>query len=277
MPEILAKGMMRKVASRRNRILAFGLAVSTAQLALTPAPGAVQSSEIVNDVSRLNPVRVRQVYEVQEIEQIRSLLARAGKEHLKVSIAGKRHSQGQQTAHEDGLVVDMTHFNKVLHLDRQNKVITAQSGATWEEIQNYANPYGLAVEVQQASNIFTLGGSMSVNAHGRDPRYGPIIQSIRGFRLMKADGSVVQVSRTENPELFSLAIGGYGLFGVILDVDLELTDDDVYQKEHVAMNYKEYPAYFAKNVKGGIGICLAIHPQKRFSATSRSLPIRSDK
>jgi FAD/FMN-containing dehydrogenase len=125
-----------------------------------------------------------------------------------------------------------------------------QSGATWEEIQNYANPYGLAVEVQQASNIFTLGGSMSVNAHGRDPRYGPIIQSIRGFRLMKADGSVVQVSRTENPELFSLAIGGYGLFGVILDVDLELTDDDVYQKEHVAMNYKEYPAYFAKNVKG---------------------------
>src|SRR6202049_2431415 len=94
--------------------------------------------------------------------------------------------------------------------------------------------------------IFLRSG---VNAHGRDPRYGTIIQTVRGFRLMKADGSIVQVSRAENPELFSLAIGGYGLFGVILDVDLELTDDDVYQKEHVALGYKEYPAYFAKNVK----------------------------
>ena len=144
----------------------------------------------------------------------------------------------------------MTHFNKILGLNRQTKTIAVQSGATWEEIQDYANTYGLAVQVQQASNIFTLGGSMSVNAHGRDPRYGPMIQSVRSFRLMKADGSILQVSRTENPELFSLAIGGYGLFGIILEVDLELTDDEVYEREHLAMDYKEYPAYFAKNVKG---------------------------
>jgi decaprenylphospho-beta-D-ribofuranose 2-oxidase len=67
---------------------------------------------------------------------------------------------------------------------------------------------------------------------------------------MKADGSIVQVSRIENAELFSLAIGGYGLFGVILDVDLELTTNDVYEKQHVSMDYKEYPAFFDKHVKG---------------------------
>ena len=223
---------------------------SIPQLTLAQTPAVAQGSELVNDVSRLNPILVRKVYPVREVEQIRSVLSTAREEHLKVSIAGKRHSQGQQTAHEGGLVLDMTHFNKVLGLNRQTKTITVQSGATWEEIQDYANTYGLAVQVQQASNIFTLGGSMSVNAHGRDPRYGPMIQSVRSFRLMKADGSILQVSRTENPELFTLAIGGYGLFGIILEVDLELTDDEVYEREHLAMDYKEYPAYFAKNVKG---------------------------
>ncbi len=217
------------------------------------ASGQVTESartHVVNDVSRLNPVEVRGVYEVHDIEEIRSVLARAQKEHLKVSIAGKRHSQGQQTAYRGGLVIDMTHFDKVLHLDRLTRTITVESGATWKEIQDYANPYGLAVEVQQASNIFTLGGSLSVNAHGRDPRYGTIIHTVRAFRLMRADGSIVQVSRTENPELFSLVIGGYGLFGVILDVDLELTTNDVYEKQHVSMDYTDYPAFFDKHIKG---------------------------
>jgi decaprenylphospho-beta-D-ribofuranose 2-oxidase len=102
-------------------------------------------------------VEVREVYEVHDIEGIRGVLARAQKEHLKVSIAGKRHSQGQQTAYRGGLVIDMTHFNKVLGLDQGTRTIRVQSGATWKEIQDYASPYGLAVEVQQASNIFTLG------------------------------------------------------------------------------------------------------------------------
>ncbi len=225
--------------------LAIGLTVSAAQVAVAQTSNSAQGP-IVNDVTRLNPVEVRQVYEVHDVEEIRSVLMRARREHLKVSIAGKRHSQGQQTAFRGGLVIDMTHFNKVLRLDRNTRILTVQSGATWKEIQDYANPYGLAVEVQQASNIFTLGGSLSVNAHGRDPRFGTIIHTVRSFRLMSADGSVVQVSRTENPELFSLAIGGYGLFGVILDVDLELTANDVYEKQHFSMDYKEYPAFFDK-------------------------------
>ena len=237
------------VALNLSRWLLVWLVVFAAGMASGQAAGSTQTP-IVNDVSRLNPVKVREVYEVHDIEEIRSVLARAQREHLKVSIAGKRHSQGQQTAYQGGLVIDMTHFSKVLHLDRHTNTITVQSGATWKEIQDYANPYGLAVQVQQASNIFTLGGSLSVNAHGRDPRYGTIIHTVRGFRLMRADGSIVQVSRTENPELFSLAIGGYGLFGVILDVDLDLTTNDVYEKQHVSMDYKEYPAFFEKHVKG---------------------------
>jgi FAD/FMN-containing dehydrogenase len=102
----------------------------------------------------------------------------------------------------------------------------------------------------QSSNIFTVGGSLSVNAHGRDPNYGPIIQTVRSFRLLLADGNIVSASRTERPELFRLVIGGFGLFGVILDVDLSLTENIIFRKSTELLGYKTYPEYFAKTVKG---------------------------
>lgn len=52
-------------------------------------------------------------------------------------------------------------------------MIRVQSGATWAQIQDYINPYGLSIRVMQSSNIFTIGGSLSSNVHGRDLRHGP--------------------------------------------------------------------------------------------------------
>ena len=46
---------------------------------------------------------------------------------------------------------------------------------------------------------------------------------------MKSDGSVVRCSREENKELFSLVLGGYGLFGIILEADLRTVPNRAYK------------------------------------------------
>src|SRR5260221_361422 len=71
-----------------------------------------------------------------------------------------------------------------------------------------------------------------------------------------ADWRIVQASRTENRELFSLAIGGYGLFGVILDVDLSLTDNDVYEKKTVELDYADYLDFFKREIRGNPNVGL---------------------
>ena len=53
----------------------------------------------------------------------------------------------------------------------------------------------------------------------------------------------------ENPELFSLVIGGYGMYGVILDVTLRVTRDELYEQRAVSMDYREFPAYFAQHIQ----------------------------
>lgn len=142
----------------------------------------------------------------------------------------------------------MKQYNKILKFDEQKKVITVQSGVTWADIQSYINPYGLALKVSQSQNIFTVGGSMSVNVHGRDIRNHTLIETVESFRLLNAQGKVFNVSRNENSELFNLVIGGYGLFGVILDVTLQLTHDELYQVKTESITYDEYSSYFTKNV-----------------------------
>lgn len=207
-----------------------------------------QDELLMNDVGRLVPIKVREVIKGKETEQIQQILEEAKKKDLKISIAGKQHSQGGHTYYKDAIVLDMTTYNRIIKVLPEEKLITVQSGATWADIQEAINPYNLSIKTMQAPNIFTIGGSMSVNVHGRDIRFGPLIDSIRSFRLMNADGKILNVSRTENKELFRLANGGYGLFGVILEVDIELTDDVVYHASNQWIDYRDYPTYFKSEV-----------------------------
>jgi decaprenylphospho-beta-D-ribofuranose 2-oxidase len=202
------------------------------------------------DVARLLPAKVGRVERIHDVEQMRALLKEAKAKNLKVSIAGSRHSQGGQTYTDGALVFDMKGFDKMLALDEKAKTLTAQAGATWDDVQHYLNPRGLAVKVMQSSYVFTLGGTLSANAHGRDIATTSVVETVESFRLLLADGTLLSVSRTENPELFSLVIGGYGLFGVIVDVTLHLADDELYERRAAIIDYREFPDYFAKKVQG---------------------------
>lgn len=205
---------------------------------------------LLQDVGRLIPVEVREVIQSKEEEQLVSLIKEAKDRNLKVSISGVKHTQGGHTLYPDSIHLDMTAFNQVLSIDAEKKTAVVQSGATWKQVQEAANPYGLSVKVMQSSNIFTVGGSLSVNAHGRDVRYGPMIETINSFRLLTADGEIINVSRSEKPELFYAVVGGYGLFGIILDVEIQLTDDELYEVTHDHMDYTDYPGYFIEKVLG---------------------------
>ncbi|MBW3553783.1 MAG: FAD-binding oxidoreductase [Gemmatimonadetes bacterium] len=204
---------------------------------------------LFGDVARLDPATVRAVESGTTVEELQALVADARAKGLKVSIAGSRHSQGGHTYVPGGVVLDMSSFDRVLALDTAGKVIRVQSGAQWSDVQDHINPFGLAVKVMQSSNVFTVGGTLSANAHGRDLDRSSVVETVRSFRLLMADGRILNVSRTENAELFGLVIGGYGLFGVILDVDLELTDNEIYEQRSAIVDYRDFPAYVRDSVQ----------------------------
>jgi FAD/FMN-containing dehydrogenase len=101
----------------------------------------------------------------------------------------------------------------------------------------------------QSDNSFTVGGSLSSNAHGRDLHTSTLIQSVLSLRVMLADGSIVLASRTENSELFGLIIGGYGLFAVILEIELALTENCVFEQSSRVVPFNELKRYFVREIQ----------------------------
>jgi len=202
----------------------------------------------INDFSQLNKTYISDIIYPTNIAEIQAALVRAKLESKKISIAGKRHSQGGHAFCPQAIVIDMCRFNRIINLNVADKIITVQTGATWDLVQHYIHHHGLAIKVMQTAEIFTIGGSLSVNAHGRDPRFGPLIETIRAVRILLASGTIVEASRAQNYDLFKLAIGGYGLFGIILEVDIELTDNTVYQKSVHTLQVDKYADFINQKV-----------------------------
>lgn len=215
----------------------------------------------IDDASRLNQTAVSEVWPVpaaaKDAEaQLAVLLRRATAEGLPVSIAGARHSMGGHTIASGGIVVDMRPW-KEMRLDAERNLLHVQSGATWEEIIPYLDRHGKSVAVMQSNNSFTVGGSLSVNCHGWSYNQPPIASTVESFRLMKPTGEIVRCSRDENSKLFSLALGGYGLFGVILDADLPVVPNARYRLRQFVVPVEDALATFEREVEDQSGVGMA--------------------
>jgi FAD/FMN-containing dehydrogenase len=206
-----------------------------------------QTGGFVNDASCLNKTAVYGVVKIATVEDIRNALEFARDNHLKVAIAGQRHSMGGQSLVEKGLILDLRPFNQI-RLDKTAKIATVQSGATWAQVQHLIDQDGLAVQAMQSINVFTVGGALSVNAHGIAHRPGPLASTVKSFRIMLSNGEIKTAAPNENPELFRLALGGYGLFGVILDADIQLVDNEMYRLKTQYMSYRDFARYYDNSI-----------------------------
>jgi len=220
--------------------------IALSLLLLVPCPRNARASEVVNDITRLNPIAVDRVIAPTSIGEI---CAAVSGSKGPISIGGGRNSQGGQTATEHSLQLDMRSFNKVVALDPGGKTITVQAGITWREIQEVIDPYNLSVGIMQTYANFTVGGSLSVNCHGRYVNAGPVINSVRSIRLVLADGSVVLASPAARSDLFYAAIGGYGGIGVIAEATLALEDNVRVERTSEVMPIGAYKRYFFAHVR----------------------------
>ena len=229
-------------------ILLSGIALSAVGLYFYDkhtAPQLETESFTVNDVTGLNSFKVAKIVQpLSEQDIVDAINASTGA----ISIGGARFSMGGQTAYPDSLHLDMRAFNQVVELDPENRLVTVQSGITWRQLQQYIDPYDLSVKVMQDFNNFSVGGSLSVNAHGRFVHEGAIINSVKSFRIVLANGKVYEASKDHNSALFNGAIGGYGGLGVITHVTLELAANIALERKVARLEFHQFIDHFREHI-----------------------------
>src|SRR6266480_1765276 len=212
----------------RREFLEAGTAIALAPYGCAgerSAPGVV-----VNDIhSQLNATRVYRVAKPSSADAVVQLVRSAGREGRPLSIAGGRHAMGGQQFGSDTTLVDMGSMRQVLGFDAARGLIDVEAGIEWPELMRHlvdaqhgaARAWGIR-QKQTGADRLSIGGALAANAHGRGLKFKPMIADVESFALVDAQGKVLTCSRKENRELFRLAIGGYGLFGLIAEVKLRL-------------------------------------------------------
>ncbi|ANB16289.1 FAD-binding oxidoreductase [Dokdonella koreensis] len=228
---------------RRQLLRALALGGSAAVIGC----GREDDVTYVSDVVQIDRIPVAGIASPASTPELQQLL-RASR--TPVSVGGARYSMGGQIAAEGSLHLDMRAMNRLVRLDVAARTVRVQAGMCWRDLQDIIDTRDLSVKIMQSYSNFSIGGSVSVNCHGRYVGAGPLAHSIRALQVVTADGEVHELDRNHQPELFAACIGGYGGLGVISEVELDLADNAVIERQARWIPLEAYPDFFRESILG---------------------------
>lgn len=237
------KEFLKKIVSATM----FSIAGGSSVMQLVQSAGLPRT---VNDMhARLNSCQVSEWIILRSLSQAKSQLrCIADKQDGHLAICGSRHAGGGQQFATNAPLLDASGMKKVLRYDGERGLICVQSGACWPELMAWLrkidSPWTFR-QKQTGNDNLTIGGTLSANAHGQGLKFKPIIGDVESFEIVLADGRTKHCSRTENPQLFKLAIGGYGNFGLISNATLRLMRRTKYRIGVQLCNVSDIPDKYA--------------------------------
>lgn len=216
---------------------------------------AKSSGAIVNDVhAQLNETVVHDITRPLSTQSLMKVISNAQKAGRPVSVSGARHAMGGQQFGTNGALVDMRGMDKIIAIDVEKKTVEVEAGITWPKLIGWLNdtaPQLAVIQKQTGADELTLGGALASNIHGRSLTKQPFISDVVSFTLVTSGSKRITCSRDENAELFRLAIGGYGLFGVIDTVKFRLGDRHKVKRVAEVATTKDLMEKVARRVDDG--------------------------
>ncbi len=244
-PASVAAASTRAPIDRDRRRLLGALAAGSTLAAAGCAGDAADAGPQVDDIARIDRTAVQRVLRPASTAAVAAALAAS---RGAVSIGGARCSMGGQTRAPGSLHLDMRALARPVALDVPRRVVRVQAGMSWRELQQWIDPHGLAVSIMQSYSNFSIGGSLSVNCHGRYVGKGSLVHSLRALQLVDAQGRVHELDRERQPEWFAAVVGGYGGLGVITEAEFDLAGNHRIARRAERIGLADYPHWFAQTV-----------------------------
>jgi L-gulonolactone oxidase len=152
-------------------------------------------------------------------EELVDLVKRAAASGLRVKAVGSGHSF-TGVALTDGRLIAFDRYSGIATSDPGRSAVTVQAGITLHRLNTELYARGLALENLGDIAYQTIAGAISTGTHGTGKALGGLATQVTGLRLIASDGSVIDCSAENEPEVFHAARVGLGALGVISTVTL---------------------------------------------------------
>lgn len=150
------------------------------------------------------------------IQELQAAIQQAKKENKTIRPYGSSHSWSDIVCTDDYLI-NTDKLNKIVSIDHEKKHVTVQAGIKLKHLNKELAKIGLCLANQSAITEQSLAGVISTATHGSG-KTGTFASFITRVKLVTADGSVLTLSETENPELFGAARTSIGSLGILAEL-----------------------------------------------------------
>jgi L-gulono-1,4-lactone dehydrogenase len=153
------------------------------------------------------------------VEELARAIVRAGEDGRRVRLAGAGHSFSD-IACTDGVLMALERMAGVLDVDRSSGLVRVQAGITIHALNQRLAEHGLAMENLGDIDVQSIAGAISTATHGTGARLRNIPSRVVALTLVLADGSTLECSAENDPEVFRAARVGLGALGAVAEVTL---------------------------------------------------------
>jgi FAD/FMN-containing dehydrogenase len=156
-------------------------------------------------------------------DELAPCVASAERDGHTILAVGLRRSYGDSCLNPNGVVLDMTHLDRLIAFDPQTRLLRAEAGISLDMLLRFLVPRGFFLPVTPGTRFVTLGGAVANDVHGKNHHgAGTLGCWVRRFGLLRGDGEERELDRSDQTGLFAATIGGLGLTGVITWVEIEV-------------------------------------------------------
>ena len=151
----------------------------------------------------------------QNVEDVQAGVRFAARSGLVLSVRGGGHGFPGFGTNDGGVVIDLSNLSNVEIVDEEQHVVRVGGGATWGRVAAALAPHGLAISSGDTKSVGVGGLTLTGGIGWKVRKYGLALDNVVAAEVVLADGTVVQASAKENPELFWAIRGGGGNFGIV--------------------------------------------------------------
>lgn len=159
---------------------------------------------------------------LSSISEVQTIIKDANAKNAKVKVIGAMHSITPCFVGSD-IILSNEKMNKILSIDKTNITVTVQAGVSLHQLCGYLKPLDYQPPVVLEWGNFHFGAVSGTHANDSSLPDGAQISSfVVGVKLVKSDGSLLEISEKQNAQYLSAIRSHFGLFGVVCEVTLRI-------------------------------------------------------
>lgn len=136
---------------------------------------------------------------------------------------GNGRSYGDACLNQGGFLWLTEGLDYLKAFDRETGRLICEAGVLLRDIQGLVVPEGWMLPVTPGTQLITVGGAVANDVHGKNHhRSGSFCDHVVQLKLVRSTGEIIECAPDQNSLWFAATVGGIGLTGFIVEVELQL-------------------------------------------------------